>query len=368
MAEPESPSSDLTCFVIGPIGEKDASLGSRDRVIYEEAIQVLEEIIQPACGGFGIEPIRADEIATPGEIPEQVFRHLRDSYIVIADLTDGNPNVMYELGLRHTTGKLTIPVGELERLPFDISVIRTIKFKRTAGGLIDARRKLSAAISAGLANGGDPVTATRVWFETVGISASEKPTDDGPEQTSDERAESEPLGFLEKIADTHEGFESSTRTLQAIVVVENEIGELAREFASQVQRINEQGGQPHAVVILADTLAKKLEDPAARLEVLVGEYLQSIGRISPGVLYAIERSKASETDTAEATKITDPIRSLITSAFTALGSLQGFRNSLLQSGEATRALRKVNGRIAGSLEKMVGTRQVYEIWQKKLAE
>jgi hypothetical protein len=66
-----------------------------------------------------------------GEIPEQVVRELRDADVVIADPTDADPNVMHELGLRHTTDKLTIQIGERGRLPFDVSTIRTIQFVRT---------------------------------------------------------------------------------------------------------------------------------------------------------------------------------------------------------------------------------------------
>lgn len=62
-----------TCFVIGPIGNKFAPLGSEDRVAYEEALQVWEEVIQPACTQVGLEPVRADGLARAGEITEQIF-------------------------------------------------------------------------------------------------------------------------------------------------------------------------------------------------------------------------------------------------------------------------------------------------------
>lgn len=83
-----STEGEINCFVIGPIGDKDAAQGSRERIQYEQGVTVLEEVIEPACIGFGIRPLRADKISRPGEISEQVCRHLRDSYLVIADLTD----------------------------------------------------------------------------------------------------------------------------------------------------------------------------------------------------------------------------------------------------------------------------------------
>src|SRR3954466_6599644 len=109
MAEKDSQSeqrsttdSKLTCFVIGPIGNRLAAVGTPERETYEESLRVMAEVIEPACGRLGITAVRADGLARAGELTEQIFRRLRDDDIVIADLTGANANVMYELGLRHT--------------------------------------------------------------------------------------------------------------------------------------------------------------------------------------------------------------------------------------------------------------------------
>ena len=68
--------------------------------------------------------------------------------------------MMYELGLRHTRDLLTIQIGEYGQLPFDLKAVRTLAFSRSERGLIDARKLLSRALAVGLAEGGDPVTAT----------------------------------------------------------------------------------------------------------------------------------------------------------------------------------------------------------------
>ena len=184
------------CFVIAPIGDKDAEIGSAAREIWENTVELFEEVIQPACNAFGLEPIRADRIARTGEIPEQICMHLKNDEVVIADLTGGNPNVMYELGLRHTTGKLTIQLGEKGKLPFDVAAIRTIKFQRTERGLVEARKRLSEALSVGLASGGDFVTATRVWLDQPTLQV-----------VSTNEEESDELGLLEKLTDLEEHVE-----------------------------------------------------------------------------------------------------------------------------------------------------------------
>jgi hypothetical protein len=55
----------------------------------------------------------------PGAIVSNVFRSLQSAEVVLADITDSNPNVLYELGIRHTLGRKTILVIEQgQRIPF----------------------------------------------------------------------------------------------------------------------------------------------------------------------------------------------------------------------------------------------------------
>ncbi len=165
MPDEALPGEGMTCFVIGPIGSRLAPIGAPGRSQYEDSAQLWEYLFEPACARMGLSPVRADKIAEPGEITEQIFVLLRDADVVIADLTGGNANVTYELGLRHTRDKMTVQVGEYERLPFDINTIRTIQFRRTEAGLVDAREALVDALTAAIQGRRSPVTATRVWSQ-----------------------------------------------------------------------------------------------------------------------------------------------------------------------------------------------------------
>jgi hypothetical protein len=149
-----------TCFVIGPIGSKLAAIGTAGRAAYEESIRIWEKVLEPACAHFDLAPVRADRIAQPGEITAQIFEWLRDADVVIADVSGGNANVMYELGLRHTRDRPTVQIGEYERLPFDVNVIRTIQFTRTEAGLLDLRGELIEALRAALLGGATRLTPT----------------------------------------------------------------------------------------------------------------------------------------------------------------------------------------------------------------
>lgn len=347
---------ELSCFVIGPIGDRDADLGTAEREAYEQAIEVLERIIEPACAAYEITVHRADTISKPGEIPDQVFRRLRDTFLVIADLTSGNANVMYELGLRHTTGKLTIQIGERGKLPFDISVIRTILFKRTEGGFIDARRKLIAAIGAGLQDGGDPVAATRVWFETpapssltVGVIT--------PEDEDDEP------GSLEKLVDMSESLSAVSITLETLTGVITEITGIMTEFTAKTLAVNASGGDPQARLVLANAMASRLEEPASRYQVLVGEYTSSVERMNPGMTYTLEQAKA-QSGSEHADDYLAHAREMIAAVDGLYDNAASFRTVAEETSNISKSLRKVYRGIIASTDKLLHTKVIFDRWRE----
>lgn len=87
-----------SCFVISPIGEPDSDTRKR-------ADQILKHVVKPAVAECGYTAVRADEIDKPGIITSQVIQRVVTDPLVIADLTERNPNVFYELAIRHALRK-----------------------------------------------------------------------------------------------------------------------------------------------------------------------------------------------------------------------------------------------------------------------
>ena len=109
------------CFVVAPIGKED----SEDR---RRSDQVFKHIIISAIEPLGYKPIRADHISEPGIITSQVIQHVVDSPLVIADLTGRNPNVFYELAIRHAIKRPLVQLIQIgEQIPFDVAGTRTIQ-------------------------------------------------------------------------------------------------------------------------------------------------------------------------------------------------------------------------------------------------
>lgn len=135
--------SEKVCFVIAPIGSE----GSPER--FHSNI-VLEKIIKPATQECGYRAIRADEIAEPGIITQQIIQHVSDAPLVIANLANQNPNVFYELALRHTLEKPVILIAPKGlNIPFDIAASRTIFFDlEDANDIKKCRTKIIRQIQA----------------------------------------------------------------------------------------------------------------------------------------------------------------------------------------------------------------------------
>lgn len=104
-----------TCFVMMPFGSWF------DRY--------YQEIYAPAIREAGFEPVRADELFSTGSVVEQIWEQIEKAIVLLADLTDKNPNVFYELGLAHAARKpVVFSAGKLEDVPFDLRHLRVIVY------------------------------------------------------------------------------------------------------------------------------------------------------------------------------------------------------------------------------------------------
>jgi hypothetical protein len=105
----------------------------------EDLTRVYTSIIKPTVETTGLVCRRADDFKTNRAIIQDIWKAICEARVVIADLTDLNPNVMYELGIAHTVGKETILIYQRDRgkdpkFPFDLAHIRRIEYEDSAMG------------------------------------------------------------------------------------------------------------------------------------------------------------------------------------------------------------------------------------------
>ena len=115
-----------TCFVLMPFGVKPDPAGGT--IDFDH---VYDAAIRPGIEAAGMNALRADAEMIGGIIHKPMFERLLLCDFAVADLTTGNPNVFYELGVRHTArpGTTLAVSADVSRLPFDVSYLRTQTYR-----------------------------------------------------------------------------------------------------------------------------------------------------------------------------------------------------------------------------------------------
>lgn len=130
-----------TCFVV-------CALGTENSQTRRYSDKVLKYLIDPVCRELGFDVTRSDKINATDKIDETIINYLKTADLVIIDMSEHNPNVFYEFGFRHSTGKPFIPIRTKtsEKIPFDVSTLRTIEFTTEVDDIEQAKRQLKETI------------------------------------------------------------------------------------------------------------------------------------------------------------------------------------------------------------------------------
>lgn len=121
------------CFVLMPFAPKFDKVWT----------QVRKTVTGPP---FNLLCRRADDIASPGHILTDVFQNIGRARLLIADLTDQNPNVFYELGVAHSvkhSSQVILMASDKSSVPFDLQHLRCLYYE---GDLLKLRRLLASAL------------------------------------------------------------------------------------------------------------------------------------------------------------------------------------------------------------------------------
>ncbi len=133
-----------TCFIITPIGPDDSQ-------IRRQADGVIDAVIEPELRSLGFDVIVAHRMNEGGSITRQVIQSVINSDLVVANLTGLNPNVMYELAIRHAIRKPLVQICEKgTTLPFDINEQRTIFYTNDMKGAVELKINFNAMVEKAL--------------------------------------------------------------------------------------------------------------------------------------------------------------------------------------------------------------------------
>ena len=128
------------CFIITPIGGNGSA-------IRRKIDGIIDEVIEPVLNEFDYEMRVSHRINDSGSVTNTIIRDVYESDLVIANLTGNNPNVMYEVALRHASAKPIIHITEnISDLPFDINDQRTIPYTDDMAGAFQLKEDLKIMI------------------------------------------------------------------------------------------------------------------------------------------------------------------------------------------------------------------------------
>jgi len=140
-AENSNAEKPKSCFIVTPIGQPNSDINLK-------AFGLIKAVIKPVLQKFNYEPIAASDISSPGSINKQIIIRLYEDELVIANLTGLNPNVMYELAVRHAVKKPVIIMAENgTKLPFDLVDQRCIFYDDSLHGVELAKEALESFLS-----------------------------------------------------------------------------------------------------------------------------------------------------------------------------------------------------------------------------
>ena len=124
------------CFVIMPFS------GAETIQTKEDWDNIYENLFIPA---WQENNCRCERTGVPrGSITKDIIERLFSSDVVFADLTDSNPNVMYELGVRHAFRKPSMMVKQKgAKIPFDIDDYVVHDYEDSTKGLTELKNLIS---------------------------------------------------------------------------------------------------------------------------------------------------------------------------------------------------------------------------------
>ena len=128
------------CFIVTAIGES----GTPTR---ERADNVYKYLIAPVCEELGYKPVRVDHVNAVDNINTTIINYLKTAPMVIADMTDHNPNAFYELGFRQALELPLVPIIKVGgNLPFDVMTTRTVFYDTDVAKIEESKENLKAKI------------------------------------------------------------------------------------------------------------------------------------------------------------------------------------------------------------------------------
>lgn len=258
---------------------------------------VYDALIKAPLEAVGFSVRRADSLFNQQQILKDVVKGIADATLVVADVTDLNENVLYELGLAHALGKRTVMVTQnIEELPFDLRPYRANEYSmlfNRADDLKQLMTDIGNAVLTGNADFSNPVQDFAPYAlrhetqvaSTQAVGPSAEPRSGSGEGRNGEEAEEEDEpGLLERIVAMERGGEVATTLAVRIGELTEAIGQRFTEHSERLNRAEASLGDraAGARLAIARDAARDLNTYAEQMESLTADLRESLTELTAG--------------------------------------------------------------------------------------
>ena len=230
----------------------------------DELDTVYDHFLKPILEESGFNVARADDIQSQQNILKDIIRGIEQSDLVLADLTNSNPNVFYELGIAHAFRKPVVLVTQsIEDVPFDLKPYRLVEYSTHFAKIEAAKAKL-LSYGKGFLEGTLPFGSPVTDFYASGDRQSQFPsvaihntTEDKDGNLENDAGEDE-RGFLDHLFDINEGYTSIGNIMKGVT---SELGELNESIETASRDLTRIASNPNASSLAAaQRVSRRLAD------------------------------------------------------------------------------------------------------------
>ena len=106
------------------------------------------DAVKRACDNLNLDCVKADDIWENQTFIQDIFELIFTCRVVVADFTDKNPNVFYEVGIAHTLGKTVVPITQsISDVPSDLGHHRALQYYPNTQGYLDLTKEIEKRLA-----------------------------------------------------------------------------------------------------------------------------------------------------------------------------------------------------------------------------
>jgi hypothetical protein len=311
--------------------------------------EIYDLFLLETLNSAGFKVLRADDIGNSQNILKDILRGIASSNLIVADLTDSNPNVYYELGLAHALRKPVILfTQDISDIPFDLRSYRVIPYKTHFADITQARKQLTeiaVKFLKGEAEFGSPVSDFLP-------SDMQEPAPSSPRESPDE---GEP-GFLDHLVALEEGFDELTQILMSVGTQTEDLTETIGRFTQQIQSAAGHPGKTSArnARTLVVGLTQKLGEYAKLLSSDNDKYIESLSK-TRSALETIVRGQdiSTEDERTQLQSFLEQMNAVEVSTRNGLEATSNMTDTLRSLPSVERTFNSARNHTVGELQRLI---------------